>query len=294
MPPPSAIAFLANLNAASGLVTFATLVSMLARGNTRIRRTFHSYIRLMIYLDSVAFLVAFVGQMATDSLTACGGKAFWLVADLFWSFKDAFKYGYLAFRCTRIVGLKDDKWHFVVHMAFGTSLVLYWFYMLMSYDLSGSCSQALIGNVNFNWSVLPLYSSWLLMDVIMASAMLYSLGKMVTEMQDVNKDLGRKPAKIELYGSVIRQERARLVVNALLMLLVNVVSVLNVVGATAVPGNSIVFVFLQHWIFVSSTSVAHAKAGTNHASATASTSGTSASGPTSVGVQRLRGKSGQI
>ncbi|ORZ30072.1 hypothetical protein BCR44DRAFT_1517598 [Catenaria anguillulae PL171] len=289
----AAIRFLGNLNSAAGLVSFSTLIAMLIRGKYAIKRSFHSYIRVMVYLDCTAFIIAYIGLISADGLSPCGAKAFWLVADMFWAAKDAFKYGYLAFRCTRIMGLKNQAWNWAIHGAFATSLILYWFYMILSYNLSGACTDALIGNVNFNWSVLPLYVSWLIMDLVMAAGMLYSLKKMSDKIGEMTKSLGKK----DEYSAVIAQERLRLVVNAIAMVILNIVSVLNVTGTTAIPGNAIVFVFLQHWIVLSSSSVADDKAA-SQSNVTGSSSGTSSSGTAATagtvgGPGRTRVKSGK-
>ncbi|ORZ38357.1 hypothetical protein BCR44DRAFT_116326, partial [Catenaria anguillulae PL171] len=130
------IKFLKGLNSATGLVSFSTLIGMLIRGNCKPSRSFQSYVHMMVYFDCAAFVVAFTVQFAEDSLSRCASEAFWLVASFFWSAKDAFKYGYLAFRCIRIMGFKSNIWNWAIHGAFTSSLVLYWLYMALSFNFS--------------------------------------------------------------------------------------------------------------------------------------------------------------
>ncbi|TPX53707.1 hypothetical protein CcCBS67573_g09663, partial [Chytriomyces confervae] len=95
MPDSSLSKWFAATGDSMGMVTFATVIYMFQTQTWKLDFHPRTSVRLMIYLDALGFLVSYVGTCANDLMPLCSQRnGYALVADLFWSVKDAVKYGY--------------------------------------------------------------------------------------------------------------------------------------------------------------------------------------------------------
>eukprot|EP00121_Abeoforma_whisleri_P017201 Awhi_evm3s15767 len=168
--------FIKACNITSGLVAYATLIVMLNNGDIRISKKIHPrfFIRLMVYFDCVAFLFFYISFMASDGLDTCGVSAFLFLAEFTWAFKDAFKFGYIAWRASAIAELRKAK--LISYVVALGSLLLYGFYMIMNYSFSGECDNPIISRISdSNWPAIVLYLYWFMVDVVSGGLLLHKL-----------------------------------------------------------------------------------------------------------------------
>ncbi|ORY38332.1 hypothetical protein BCR33DRAFT_788917 [Rhizoclosmatium globosum] len=130
MNAQSAIDKVNQINYSMGMVSFATVLFMLHTDSYQIDWRPPSWVRIMIYLDALAFFIYYLGGLIQDS-GSCQMYYWVLVAsEVVWSFKDAFKFGYIVFRGLAIVGNKRIYPFLITPLI---SLALYWHYIYVVY-----------------------------------------------------------------------------------------------------------------------------------------------------------------
>ncbi|KAJ3259539.1 hypothetical protein HK103_002092 [Boothiomyces macroporosus] len=243
----SSQSFIQNLNTYSGLVSFAALILMLSMNHYRLGFHPKYFVRWMIYLDSIAFLITFIAEAYQFSLpnqqfAGCTGNTIGLMSNAIDSLKDGTKYGYLVFRGFQIWGTESPAR--ISIMAFAGSFILYWLYILTSFSFRGDCSLPFLPQVTFNWSLVLLYVYWTIMDMV-PSAIL------VIKFQDY---VFLSPQDKKFHWILFREE-LRLFVSCVIMAGVTCNSIYNVISHSTFDPAPIAFVFTQYILVVNSLSV---------------------------------------
>ncbi|KAJ3246406.1 hypothetical protein HDU78_007123 [Chytriomyces hyalinus] len=177
---PSQKNWFAATSNAMGMVSYATVIVMLHNDNWKLDLSPKTWVRWMAYLDAVAFTITFVKAAENSNIspagTPCGvNTAWWFAADCVFSFKDAFKYGYITFKACTITGV-SVKWP--AYATFATSLLLYWLFMFAAYSFTDPCT----GNMPTVYVQTALYSFWGIVD-------LGATGAIVRKFLRVTRDL---------------------------------------------------------------------------------------------------------
>ncbi|KAI9347215.1 hypothetical protein BDR26DRAFT_854755 [Obelidium mucronatum] len=128
--PFSSVDRINQINFSMGTVTFATVIFMLHTNSYSISLHPRTWVRSMIYLDALAFWVYYLSEIVKDSSSCTQFTLLQMVADVIWSFKDAFKFGYIVYRGLAIVGSKRQWPHVYTGLL---SLIFYWYYIYLTY-----------------------------------------------------------------------------------------------------------------------------------------------------------------
>ncbi|KAJ3072209.1 hypothetical protein HDU98_004051 [Podochytrium sp. JEL0797] len=232
-------------NNSMGMVTFATVIMMFANNIWQLDTTPKTWVRWMVYFDAVAFLIAYIGTCVSDLTPACWQQnAFGLAADLVWSFKDAFKYGYIAYKAISICGIKV-RWP--CHATVVVSLILYWLLCIQAYGFSmPDCP----GQFKSQGPRIALYLYWTLVDVVASAMIVWKMTKVVANSKGANADT-------TIYYMIKFREELRLLVASVGMLAVTVLSIAHAVNPDFNALNiwRIVFVYVQLLLVMGSQKV---------------------------------------
>ncbi|KAI9327088.1 hypothetical protein BDR26DRAFT_102689 [Obelidium mucronatum] len=224
-----------STNDAMGMVTFATIVMMFSNNIWQLDYTPRTWVRWMIYFDAVAFLIAYVGTCANDLMPECWKQnAYWLAADIVWSFKDGFKYGYIAYKSLSICGYKT-RWPCYATVVI--SLLLYWLLLIQAYGFSmPNCP----GQFKSQAPRVTLYLFWTLVDVVASVMIVNKMRQVVANSKGANADS-------TVYYIIKFREELRLIVAAVGLCAVTILSVINAVNPSFNALNiwRIVFVYIQ-------------------------------------------------
>ncbi|ORY48143.1 hypothetical protein BCR33DRAFT_714565 [Rhizoclosmatium globosum] len=225
----------------AGLVSFGTVLMMLATDNWRVDLSPASMIRWMAYLDAIAFLVKYV-CLALESPTCVTENIFAIVYEFLWSWKDACKYAYFVHKALTVSGNKGNK--FIVWMTFGTSLILYWMYMCVQYTFEAPCPS----RMSINYPVIALYAYWLCVEAGSAAFMIHKLKKVEAQLFTVGVPMD---TDLQVFQ---KTETIHLIIFCLLMIPVTLCRIVSMFVWEAKPYNSIVviFVYIQMWMTVTS------------------------------------------
>ncbi|KAJ3274120.1 hypothetical protein HDV01_003403 [Terramyces sp. JEL0728] len=239
--------FVQNINNYSGLVSFAGLILMVSMNHYKVGFHPKYFVRWMIYLDSLGFLLTFTAQAYQYSLpnqqfTGCTANTIGIVSNAIDTVKDASKYGYIVFRGFQIWGTESPAK--ISLMAFAGSAILYWMYILTSFSFRGDCSLPFIPQNTFNWSLVLLYVYWTIMDMV-PSAIL------VIRFQDY---VFATPEDQKVKGILYREEM-RLFLSCVIMAGVTCNSIYNVISHSTFDLAPIAFVFTQYILLVNSLTI---------------------------------------
>ncbi|KAI8613260.1 hypothetical protein BC830DRAFT_490124 [Chytriomyces sp. MP71] len=177
--------WLASTNDSIGMLSFATIIYMSQSSLWRIELHLRSGVRLMIYLDAVAWLIVYICNCCSDLLPLCSQQnIFYFLADFLWSFKDAVKYGYVAWRCLVVHSFRESTSRKLAYLLASISLGLYWLLMaqVYSFDASNGCSP----HFDSKMPLLTLYIFWTLIDFTCAIMIIKKLSKNLTALQKAN------------------------------------------------------------------------------------------------------------
>ncbi|KAJ3259538.1 hypothetical protein HK103_002091 [Boothiomyces macroporosus] len=239
----AAFTFVDGLNNFSGEVTIAALLVMAFLNHYKVGFHPKYFVRWMIYLDALAFTFTYITQaLAQGNVlpgSGCSQKYIAFVGDFIDSFKDACKYGYLVYRGFQIWG-SDNPARISVFASLG-SLVLYWLYIATAYSFSGDCSQSLIPQVSFNWSLVLLYVYWMIMDMVPSAIMIIKFQDYVY-MAPGNKTISK----------ILYREETRLFISCIVMAAVTCNSIYNVIARATFSLTTVAFVYTQFIIFLNS------------------------------------------
>ncbi|KAJ3030201.1 UNVERIFIED_CONTAM: hypothetical protein HDU68_009842 [Siphonaria sp. JEL0065] len=191
-----------------GMVTFATIVMMFSNNIWQLDFTPRTWVRWMIYLDALAFLVA--------------------------SFKDAFKYGYICYKSLSICGHKV-RWPCYVVVVI--SLLLYWLLCIQAYGFS---MPGCPGQFKSQAPRVTLYLYWTCVDVVASVMVVNKMRAVVANSKGANADSS-------VYYIIKFREELRLVVAAVGLCSVTILSVIHAVNPDFNALNiwRIVFVYIQ-------------------------------------------------
>ncbi|KAJ3030198.1 UNVERIFIED_CONTAM: hypothetical protein HDU68_009839 [Siphonaria sp. JEL0065] len=232
---PSTQKWFDSTNDAMGMVTFATIVMMFSNNIWQLDFTPRTWVRWMIYLDALAFLVAYIGTCANDLMPECWKQnAYWLAADLLWSFKDAFKYGYICYKSLSICGHKV-RWPCYVVVVI--SLLLYWLLCIQAYGFS---MPGCPGQFKSQAPRVALYLYWTCVDIVASVMVVNKMRAVVANSKGANADSS-------VYYIIKFREELRLVVAAVGLCSVTILSVIHAVNPDFNALNiwRIVFVYIQ-------------------------------------------------
>ncbi|KAI9346514.1 hypothetical protein BDR26DRAFT_855697 [Obelidium mucronatum] len=155
----SAIQTLSKMNYSMGTVSVTTVLFMLHLNVYEIDFTPRTWIRWAAYLDSLSFFVLYLGDIVQDTADCRFLRNIKVACDLLWSFKDAFKIGYIVLQTTMIYR-SPRRWP-AWWAALG-SLILYWTFMSQLYGFSdGSFCFVLPG---LEPARIALYGFWIAVE----------------------------------------------------------------------------------------------------------------------------------
>ncbi|KAI9204984.1 uncharacterized protein BJ171DRAFT_81067 [Polychytrium aggregatum] len=130
-----------------GLVSFATLLTMLATNQWRLQHDARNLVQLMVYLDCLAF-VPFYLSLYYSTLSpsdSYGCTLVWLnwMSDVLWSLKDCFRTAFIA----RKILVLTTRWSLQMQctgylMCGATSYAIQQYLISTIYDLSSTCTLA--------------------------------------------------------------------------------------------------------------------------------------------------------
>ncbi|KAI8898593.1 hypothetical protein BC833DRAFT_589157 [Globomyces pollinis-pini] len=228
--------FIDTINSTIGNVSFATFIVMLLGNKANIDYSWKSLLVLTVILDCIAFGISYFGILLSDNLNVSTKKIFCLMADCIWAWKDACKYSYIASRGEFMYNRKN-KW--ISTTVFCVSLALYYIYIYVTYSVKIDESILSVGFVSFNWSVVALYTFWLLVDVISGYCIMVKFEEALHTNRKLNQD-------VLMLHNVIHKQQLRLVGICLLMATVTVLSICNTVWGLDLPNiGAIIFVYCQ-------------------------------------------------
>ncbi|KAI9335679.1 hypothetical protein BDR26DRAFT_522087 [Obelidium mucronatum] len=264
MLPTSATLWFEQTNNAIGMVTFATVFYMFESNIWQLDRSWHprTWVRLMIYLDALGFLILYSGNLANDALPLCSQRNLYLiVADLVWCCKDAVKYGYIAFRAMTICGFKSRNQKLYCYLVASGSAVLYWILMGQVYSFKEPDCKA---HFQSNIPRVTLYVYWTVVDIAAAALIVIKMQRAVFENDTVlgNTEDGKT------FWIIKFREELRLVFVAIGMCAVTIV----VIVQTTHPEmptyrvGTMVFVFCQLILVIGSRKVEVGEASSGAAS----------------------------
>ncbi|KAJ3274119.1 hypothetical protein HDV01_003402 [Terramyces sp. JEL0728] len=239
----AAFTFVDGLNNFSGEVTIAAILVMFFMNHYKVGFHPKYFVRWMIYLDALAFTFTYITQaLAQGSVlpgSGCSQKYIAFTGDFIDSFKDACKYGYLVYRGFQIWG-SDSPARISLFAALG-SLVLYWLYIATAYSFTGDCTQSLIPQVSFNWSLVLLYVYWMIMDMVPSAIMIIKI-----------QDYAFLSPENKAISNILLREESRLFVSCVVMAAVTCNSIYNVVSKASFSLTTVAFVYTQFIIFLNS------------------------------------------
>ncbi|KAI9327089.1 hypothetical protein BDR26DRAFT_876061 [Obelidium mucronatum] len=233
-------------NNAMGMVSFATLLMMFSNDLWQLDWTPRTWVRWMVYFDSLAFLISYIGTSLEDLMPYCWQRnAFKLAAGIVWSLKDALKYGYLAFKATKISGYQNLR--FPYYLAACGSLVLYWIFLLTGYGfVEPNCAPMTKSQV----PRLALYLYWSVVDLGTSVVVINKMRQVISASKEVKMD------HTEFYTVKFREE-IRLLIASIGMSIVTVLSIISIVEPkfNVLSIWRIVFVYLQLVMVMASQTV---------------------------------------
>ncbi|KAJ3092984.1 hypothetical protein HK100_006798, partial [Physocladia obscura] len=249
-----------STNNAMGMVSFATVIMMFSNGIWQLDFTPRTWVRWMVYFDALAFLIEYIGTCSNDLMPECWKQnAYWLGADLVWSFKDAFKYGYIAYKALSINGMKQT---WPCYLVVVISLLLYWLLCVQAYGFSmPNCPP----NFASQGPRVALYLYWTVVDIVATVMIVIKMRTVVANSKTANTDS-------TIYYVIQFREELRLIVVAVGMLAVTILSIINAINPSFNALNiwRIVFVYVQLILVMGSQKVA---AGSNVTSSVADKTG---------------------
>ncbi|KAI8828103.1 hypothetical protein BJ741DRAFT_439116 [Chytriomyces cf. hyalinus JEL632] len=252
MPDSSLSKWFAATGDSMGMVTFATVIYMLQTDTWKLDYHPRTSVRLMIYLDALGFLVSYAGTCANDLMPLCSQRnGYALVADLFWSVKDAVKYGYVSYRALTICGYRGIQKRRIAYAAGAGSLVLYWIFMaqVYSFNAADQCAPHYQSNV----PLVTLYLYWTVVDVVAAAMVMWKLRKMIKETQIL-----KAVEETNMYRILSFREELRLILVSLGMCMVTVQTIVSTTNpnVNSYRIGTIVFVYCQLFLVIGSRKVA--------------------------------------
>ncbi|KAI8609555.1 hypothetical protein BC830DRAFT_1222193 [Chytriomyces sp. MP71] len=229
-----------RLNHGMGLVSFASILVMLHLDSYTFDWHPHSWVRIMVYLDALAFFIMYQADVVADVAGCQEFTYIRLWSDIIWSFKDYFKMGYIAYRALTILGSK--RTYPIYWAAFG-SLALYWFYIYDAYTFilrAGNHTCSLEG-MNETPLVL-LYSYWTLVEIGVSAMVVQKMAKVQQKVKQAN-------FAVETYQRFKFKEEIRLLVACLGMGAVTAISIIDSfsggISRRDIKVTRIVFVYAQ-------------------------------------------------
>ncbi|KAI9346490.1 hypothetical protein BDR26DRAFT_916453 [Obelidium mucronatum] len=232
-------------NAAMGMVSFSTVLVMFSSNIWQLDRTPRTWIRWMAYFDALAYLIVYVGTSLNELMPECWKQnSYWLAADLVWSFKDAFKYGYISYKALSICGFKA-RWPCYATMI--GSLLLYWLLCVQAYGFTAPDCH---GTFKSQGPRVALYLYWTLVDVVASAMILHKMSSIVSNSKEVNTDN-------KVYYVIKFREEIRLLAVSVGMFAVTIVCIHHALNPEAEYLNiwSIVFVYCQVLLVMGSQKV---------------------------------------
>ncbi|KAJ3234575.1 hypothetical protein HDU78_005752 [Chytriomyces hyalinus] len=236
----------ANANDSMGMVTYGTIVMMFSSNIWQLDFTPRTWVRWMIYLDALAFTIIYAGTCANDLLPDCWQRnSYGLAADLIWSFKDAGKYGYIAYKALSIGGY-HMRWP--CYAVAGLSLLLYW---LLCYQAYGFSMPGCPGQFHSDVPRVVLYGYWTLVDVVATVVVVAKMRSVIVNSSAV----GNQDSTV--YKIIKMREEIRLLVASVGMLSVTVLSIVGAIDPTVTTLNiwRMVFVYVQLLLVMGSQKV---------------------------------------
>ncbi|KAI9206762.1 uncharacterized protein BJ171DRAFT_485978, partial [Polychytrium aggregatum] len=175
------LAVLNRTDTDSGFPSFCALLIIIILDRWMIHtKDFRSLVTLMVYCDCLAEILVWIAPMWA-SASLCQTTWLYWASDMIFSFKDMFKFGFIAWRATLIScpRMRHARIVQITFAAAGLSLLLYHAYIWTSYNLSGDCS----GHASASGSAIALillYGYWFLVEAAAAAAMIYTLRRAAT------------------------------------------------------------------------------------------------------------------
>ncbi|KAI8609556.1 hypothetical protein BC830DRAFT_1085398 [Chytriomyces sp. MP71] len=231
----AAVETIDTLNDSMGLVSFATVVIMLHSNRFQVGWRPASWVFNMAYLDAFAFLFFYLAGVVEDAASCQYTATLLLMADVVWSVKDFFKFGFIVYRALAIVNARR-QWpiYFVSYVSLG----LYWWFLLESYPVVVSHSECAPSNIPTDGQ-LALYLFWSVVEIGVSAAVVFKMSRVSRIVQKAN--IG-----VEVYTHFKQAEEVRLLIATLGMGAVTILAVDGLVRRRDdVAISRIVFVYGQ-------------------------------------------------
>ncbi|KAJ3022444.1 UNVERIFIED_CONTAM: hypothetical protein HDU68_009146 [Siphonaria sp. JEL0065] len=246
LPSSSSVDKINQLNFSMGTVSFATVVFMLHSNSYTISLHPRTWVRSMIYLDSLGFFIYYLAEFIQDSASCKQYTLMQMMADVVWSFKDAFKFGYIVYRGLAISGSKRN-WPYIYTALI--SLILYWYFIYLTYIpmlQSPNCQATAATNPK-----IILYSYWSLIEIGISLVI-------VIKMSIAQQRVRAANFAVETYSRYKQKEEMRLLIACVGMGTVTMLEVVDHfrgsnVWQKEVYITRIVFVYLQLMLLLGST-----------------------------------------
>ncbi|KAI9328623.1 hypothetical protein BDR26DRAFT_1012188 [Obelidium mucronatum] len=240
----SAEAWLISTNNSMGMIAFAMVLMMFGCNMYQIDTHPRTWVRSMVYLDALAFLILYVYQCNRDAITSY-----------------ALKYGYIIHKSLVINNVHKRIWP--CYFTSGVSLGLYWLYMLQSYGFGEAvgCTDAPLDG---NWALIALYILWTTVDFVATLAMVRKITSVIANSTElVESGMGhfhtqnKLENEVKVFNVYKMREEVRLLLCVGGMGGVSALAIVRVVrpewGIPAV--NKIIFVFVQLLLLLGSKKV---------------------------------------
>ncbi|KAI9346522.1 hypothetical protein BDR26DRAFT_855705 [Obelidium mucronatum] len=251
---PSAVNSIDELDYSMGMVTFATLLFMLHTDSYDIDWHPRTWVRSMIYLDALAFFLTYLSDLIQDSCTCTFFLAIKIAGEVFWSFKDGLKYGFIIYRGFAIMG---NKRQWPIYATLVVSVGLYSYYIFDKYsEYMGSELDCIPIPPEPYMSLIYLYSFWSLIEIGISGVIVVKMSLSLARVKRMN-------FAIETYSRYKKREENRLLVACVGMLGVTILTIAHYVSQTVngnkrqplpIQINRLVFVTMQLLLLLGSAS----------------------------------------
>ncbi|KAJ3396356.1 hypothetical protein HDU80_009987 [Chytriomyces hyalinus] len=242
----AAVTTLNTLNYSMGVVAFSSVLFMLHMDAYTVDSHPRSWVRWMVYLDALAFFVLYQADLVRDVSTCSMHTSIYMAADIVWSFKDFFKFGYLVYRGLAIVGSKRV---YPIYWTAAGSLVLYWIYIACAYGHALGSTDCTLDGFNDN-SLIALYLYWTLVEVVVSAMVVRKMSKVQRKVRMAN-------FAVETYDRFKFKEEVRLLIACIGMGMVTSVTIVDSLAGfdrRDLALTRFVFVYMQLLLLLGSAS----------------------------------------
>lgn len=245
-----------SLEDCAGLISFASLITLLLLDAWKVSFSYRSLVQLMIYFDCVAFVFKYYAQFIDYKLKGENIPAMWLLftAECLWLFKDVCKNSYIVWRTMFVANVsKNPNGNGHIHIGVwffgGLSAALYSWYLVANYSwLFAGIKKPEAAPSNL--PVVTLYMYWTILDIVCTSFLIQTIRK-----YSAFEKASNVQSKLPL-SRVVQREIFRVIVTAGLSAVVSFFTILRVTSVGTqwwqqFPFRALFFAISQHVLLLS-------------------------------------------